>query len=823
MRRPLAFFCAAVFIVVFLLNALGILLFKRSRDLPADGEMVTVEGCAVKITGKYIMFKGDLRPGTTGPGRENPENERNPAEEYSVEGYQGVTLLVTFADDNEYVSLGEKIVLSGRIRHFSHAMNPGQFDAESYYTSKGADAFLMDAVIGNREGGRYPVREGLRRLRAALEERLYAVCPQKEASILCDLLLGDKEGIDEKTEELYKNNGIAHILSISGLHISILGMGLFRLLRKGGVRQIPAAMVSAFVLVLYGLMTGMSVSATRAIGMFLIRMLAYPAKRTPDPVTSLMFMAAVVSIVNPGNVTSAGFLLSYGAAFGMIVFLPAFEAAASSEPEKHRPAKRPSLKDVVCRSLRASIAITLFTLPVQLYFFYKVSPWCIFLNLLILPCMSLLVFCAMISLIPGLGICASVSCILLDMFEILCRGAQSLPFHAYCPGRPGAGTIILYYACILIITLYGNLIIAVRKRGLSEYRIYFDKKGVAELSKLEELVRKMDSTVRIIDAVKQDGVRRGMDINNGIPSHDHISGIGPCIRPASLCLITAVAIMLVLTEFPLPAKNTSTQLYIGQGNCNVTVTDSGEVYMFDGGSSSEKNAGEYIILPYLRYSGLCSVDAVFISHSDTDHISGVLELLENAEDWGVSVDALYITPQMKEDGTENTENLLRACMAAGVSVHTISAGSEWNSGKMHFTCLHPAKDYIPEDPNSGSMCILAELGDRSILFPGDVQGSGEDALTKALEEMSEKSRRLDVYITAHHGSTGTTSNDFLDAARPRLAINSAGLNNRYGHPAPETLARFRSHGTLYLTTYETGAVRISLKGKKIEFITFEPY
>ena len=787
MRRPLAFYCALVFIFVFLLCLLGVLPFKRSPNLPEDGEYVTAEGCTEKIIGKYILFEGDVNA---------PDGL-----------YPDVRLLVSFGDDNEYVNLGENIVLEGKIRHFSHAMNPGQFDAESYYTSKGGDAFLRDATLINRDGGRYVIREGLRRLRSTLEKRLYDICPEKEASVLCDLLLGDKEGIDEKTEELYKNNGIAHILSISGLHISILGMGLFRLLRKGGMMQIPAAMVSALVLILYGMMTGMSVSATRAIGMFVIRMFAYPAKRTQDPVTSLMLMAAVVSVINPGNVTSAGFLLSYGAAFGMIVFLPAFEAVAASVRPLQMPSDRSRLQNIksraaglweaLRRALRASFAVTLFTLPVQLYFFYKVSPWCIFLNLLILPCMSLLVFCAMVSLIPGLGICASVSCILLDFFEILCRGAEKLPFHTYCPGRPGRLWIVIYYALILMITLYGYLILEVRKRGLAEYGIFFDKRGVMGLRRLEKMVRGADG------------------------------------GPARLHLLIISSLLLILTAFPLPAPNTFTQLYVGQGNCNVTVTDAREVYIFDGGSSSEKSVGEYTILPYLRYMGLCDIDAVFISHSDTDHISGVLELIEKGTEWGVAIDAVYITRQMEEDGTENTMNLLRACEAAGVNVHTLNAGAEWNSGKTHFTCLHPAPDYIPEDPNSGSMCILAEFGKYTLLFPGDVQGSGEDALTETFadmlklrnEDMHQKddtggSRRLDVYVTAHHGSAGTTTSEFLDTARPRLAINSAGLNNRYGHPAPETLARLKESGTAYLTLYETGAATIDLSGRDMKITKF---
>ncbi len=731
MRRPLAFLCLSVVLFVFLSVSFGVLPAGKGPDLPGDGEYITADGRIVKTAGKYMLFKGDVVSGDV--------------------KYTDIALLVSFSDEDTYVSLGERVVLYGRVRHFSHAMNPGQFDAYDHYTSKGGDAFLRDAGVSGRKGGVYSVREGMRRLREVFKTRLYDVCPEKEASILADLLLGDKEGIDEETEKLYRNNGIAHILSISGLHISILGMGLFRILRKSGWRQVPAAMAASLVLVLYGIMTGMSISATRAIGMFLIRMFAYPVKRTPDPLTSLSVMAAVTVIADPLNACQAGFLLSYGAALGIIVFLPAFERMATSGTHIIYKAF-----DTVLRAFRASLAITLFTLPVQLYFFYKVSLYSVFLNLFILPCMSVLVFCAMISLMPGLGICASVSCILLDMFEILCRAAERMPFHTYCPGRPGKIWIALYYLCVILVAAMGHMIIPSRKISLK--------------------------------------------------------------RPG-LCLTGMVLLMITLTEFPLLAHNTSQQLYVGQGNCNVTVTDAGEVYMFDGGSSSETDVGEYIILPYLKFNGLTHIDAVFISHSDTDHISGILELIDSAGDEGIDIESVYVTPQLVNEGSENSQAIADACREAHIPLKTMAAGTEWDSGDTHFTCLHPTREYVPEDPNSGSMCILAEFGPKTVLFPGDVQGSGEDALAGVIGE-ALGSRRLDIYITAHHGSNGTTTDEFLDEARPRLAINSAGLNNRYHHPGTETLGRLESHGTAYLTTFETGAVRVDLRGKEIEIRTF---
>ena len=800
MRRPLAFVCSLVVIFISVLVYAGVLPLRKDLSLPEDGKYVTVTGRAEEIYEKYIVIKVS----------EYAQSESKlDAEAVS----ENVELLVYFSDASAAsVRLGETLTLSGRFESFSHAMNPGQFDAYDYYTAKGYDARLTDAAVISRDGKCAPVREALRLLRLKMKERIYKVCSEKEASVLSDLLLGDKEGIDKETRELYQNNGIAHILSISGLHISILGMGCFSLLRKLRCRHIPAALASAGILVLYLIMTGMSVSATRAVGMFVIRMLAFPAKRTEDPLTSLSLMAAIVLILDPGSIRTVSFLLSYGSALGIYTFLPSLNALVFAGKEKQRFYEDDTLKkrlrdlsrkavNAVLRSLVWSLGITLFTLPVQLYFFYRVSIYAVFLNLLILPCMSLLVFSGMILMVPGLGFVGKFSCLLLGLFEFLCRCAEKLPHHTWNPGRPGKAFIVIYYLIVTVLIIAGRLVIASRKEYILRMLPYFSQKGKRKITKTDSIVKKLD-TFRI--------------------------------RPALIMTVTSSALMLFLIRFPLPTRNSSTQLYVGQGNCNVMITGVGEVYIFDGGSSSEKNAGQYIILPFLRYSGLSRIDGIFISHSDEDHINGLLELIENAGTWNLDIGGVYITPQMRDDGSENTEHLLALCTAAGVPVTSIAAGDTWKSGDTHFECLHPAADYIPEDPNAGSLCILAEYHASessrtglsastesfTLLIPGDVQESGETALTQAIAT-ALNGRNLDIYITAHHGSSGTTTEDFLDASHPRLAINSAGLDNGYGHPHPETLTRLENAGCTYLTTYETGAITLDFSDKDIKLDVFK--
>ena len=132
---------------------------------------------------------------------------------------------------------------------------------------------MIQARLLGSDKGCWWVREGLLRLRGFLKDRLYRGLPPREASVLARMLLGEKDGLDQDLKELYQDNGIAHVLAISGLHISLLGMGLYGLLRRWGCPIMPAAVAGGCMILIYGGMVGWGISAVRAIGMYLIRML----------------------------------------------------------------------------------------------------------------------------------------------------------------------------------------------------------------------------------------------------------------------------------------------------------------------------------------------------------------------------------------------------------------------------------------------------------------------------------------------------------------------------------------------------------------------
>jgi len=224
---------------------------------------------------------------------------------------------ICISEQETDIPLGSIALITGTFQPFSAATNPGEFDSCEYYRTLGIGGRVKDAAVLAQGEAFWHLREALYRFRLLLRLRLEKVFPAKEGAVMCALLLGDKENLDPELKELYQRNGILHILSISSLHITMIGMTVYKLLRRCRIPVCPAAAAGCGLLLLYGMMTGFSVSACRAVGMYLLRMAAEMIGRTYDMPTSMGVMAAVLVIKNPYYLHHAGFLLSFTSMIGI--------------------------------------------------------------------------------------------------------------------------------------------------------------------------------------------------------------------------------------------------------------------------------------------------------------------------------------------------------------------------------------------------------------------------------------------------------------------------------------------------------------------------
>ncbi len=738
-----------------------------------------------EISGKLLCEYGVIANGaaqydTEADVNTNKTNEKN-AGRGETEGTDEIA---------EAIRLGSTVKLQGKLYLYESATNPGEFDAKAYYGSLGIAGKLKSTIL-LEAGEEYSLwQEGLFQVKEYFRQRLHRIFPEKEAGVMTAMLLGDKSGLDSDLKALYQDNGIIHILSISGLHITIIGMSIYKLLRRLGMPVLPAAALGGMVLLLYGFMSGMSVSACRAIGMYLIHMLAEGVGRTYDMLTALGIMAAVMLWQNPAYLQNAGFYLSFGAVLGIGVLYPALAVEKADErvtlyEEKEWNRRLTKLirqwGEDLRQSMLAGASITLTTLPILLWFYYEVPVYSVLINLLILPFMSCVLLTGLFAmLVPGLGIVGTVDCVILTWYEQLCQWFEKLPFHTWNPGRPQVWQMVVYYAVWLGVAFLGNLqrkrIEEQRDKEKKEKRRAYDKQMVEEHANEQ---KKWKNKIK--------------NIWNGR---------------------WAMAAAVFLFSVNARREASLTFLDVGQGDCICLQTASGEVYLFDCGSSSRSNVGEYVLKPFLKYSGIQHIDAVFVSHPDTDHCSGIEDLLASGEEWGVTVGQLVLPNIQDKEADEKLCELKNAAEQAAqkdeIVIRYVASGDAWQMEGLQFLCLHPPMGWENEDSNAYSECFYVKFADAGLelLLTGDVGGEGEALL---LEELQERGiEGIDLLKVAHHGSRNSTSEELLMQIRPTLSIISCSEDNSYGHPHEDTLKRLERVGSMVMATKYYGAVTVEI-------------
>ncbi len=352
--------------------------------------------------------------------------------------------------------MGSVVRLSGKLSQFERASNPGQFDAYSFYQISGISYRLSQAKILAKTTKYNRVTEMAYKVRGFLCGVLEENLPAKEAAVMQTMLLGEKSGLDKELKSLYQRNGIAHILAISGLHISMLGMGLYGLLRKCGISMRVSAGVSMTFMIFYCVMTGFSVSAVRAVLMFCLRMGAVFARRTYDMLTALGVAAVLILLEQPLYLYHSGFVFSFGCVLGIGLVLPALTEERGTDDFRY-PLLRPVVRGIV-----SGLGVAVVTLPIYLWFYYQFPVYSVILNLFVIPLMSFLMGAGLLILLFGL-LCPFLTApfavlvkIILMAYEGACGLCDRLPGRLMTPGRPLVWQMVIYLILITFVIIRGK-------------------------------------------------------------------------------------------------------------------------------------------------------------------------------------------------------------------------------------------------------------------------------------------------------------------------------------------------------------------------------
>lgn len=630
--------------------------------------------------------------------------------------------------------------------------NPGQFNRRIYESGKKIDFYLENPTVLEVKEQRSGVREVVEIWKTEMMNRCEKIYQDEEAGILEAMLFGEKSELSGDIKELYQAAGISHVLVISGLHISLLALAVAGILRRLGFPMPVWVILSVGVLAGYGILIGQPTTAVRALLMFFVLQGARLLGRSYDLLSALAFAGILMLLDNPDLILDGGCRLSFCAVIGVGWYVSEknkiFRSIGEKEKRKNRgKGGKGSSAGAILENIRAGWYLWLFTLPVMLDTFYQVSVVGLLWNLVAIPLLPVIIASG------GLGV-------VLAGWNI---------FLGSLAGSPAYGMLQLYQE---IGNISEKLPVGMWTPGQPSKPVIA---GYYLVIFLLVLVEK-----QLIKREKRWKIFPGME----------------------LC---SMLLLLLLMAHPWQQREKITFLDVGQGDASL-LQSGGQTLLLDGGSTSQKNVGTYVILPYIKQQGISCLEAVVLTHTDQDHINGVTEVLEEGKKGWLTVKNLMYPYWM--EGTEQGKQLKKLAEEAGASCRKIRAGDRLTIGKAEAVVLYPKEQEKIEEPNAGSLVLFWKWEGVQAMFTGDLPEEKERELLQNLPA-------CEILQVGHHGSATSTCREFLEQVQPSLAVISCAMKNRYGHPSPDTVDRLKKTGCEIRYTMKSGAITIRKRGREV--------
>ena len=638
------------------------------------------------------------------------------------------------------------------------------FDYQDYLARRGIGSTMFRPDVELLERGRgSPILGWLYSLRGGMADALSSSLPQPQASLSQSVLLGLRSNIPDEVYCSFSRTGTAHLLAISGLHVSVVA-GMFLSIGAWlfGRRRPTYILVTLFAIWGYVAVSGAHPSALRAAIMASLFLYAVWIGRPRSAMAALAFAAAVMVAVSPRLLWEVSFQLSFVAMAGLILLAPPFQEWGRKTP----------VPGVIVDSFAITLAAIIATLPIVAYYFNIVSLVGLPATLLILPALpAILVTSALTGLFglfaPPLGIFFGwLAFPFLWYMNVVVQGFAALPFYYLEVPRFNGAMVFIYYIVIAGF-LWGG---GVRRR------IHVIPRLFASLRRLRP--RNIIPRVRTI----------------------------PMRLVISILLIVAIGVWACALVTPQNELRVSF-LDVGQGDAILIRTPSGHNILIDGGPSSEDiglRLGEE--LPFWDRD----IDLVILTHPDSDHLTGLVEVLSH-----------YNVGQVLEPDLSSLEDFnsplydewQRLIEERGIEHTFAQAGQLIDLGDgITLEVLNPQEALLTDtssDTDNNGIVLRLEYGDISFLLTADIFEEGEQYLADRGFELEST-----VLKVAHHGSSTSTSPDFLAAVDPQIAVISVGEDNPYGHPSPEVAARLYEmvgEDMVYLTS-ECGTITFITDG-----------
>ena len=635
------------------------------------------------------------------------------------------------------------------------------FDYPAYLAAQGITAavFAREAQVVGEGGARW--RAALYSARGRLADSIERVMPYPESALGQALLLGKRESLPTELVERFRGTGAAHLLAISGLHVGVLlavtaGAGAWLL-----GRQRPTYLaVAAGVIWLYALGAGASPSALRAAVMGTVYLAALGMGRPSSVLPALALAAALMTASSPSLIRQVSFQLSFAAVGGIALALTVWDGNFGGWRSPSAGWRARLLGWAVSLTV-VSAAATLATWPLVAANFGEVALLGVPASLLAIPAMAPAVVSTMVAAVGGV------------VFEPL---GELLGGIAVAPTAYLIGVVSAFPQWTLEADWVGRPLLAAWYGGL----------GLALLAAQPHRTRRWRQAVASLPARLKSLMRGGPSTSSGQTGVVASEIVGNGVRLPSPYVTITVAIALGIAAGILwfrVAGGPDGYLYvhfldIGQGDSILVVTPSGRQALIDGGPDGDTVSQALAdTLP----RGDRSLDLVVVTHLDSDHSNGLLDVLDR-----YTAGAVLSGPQ--PPGNEMRAQWDDRLERHGIVPVEVYAGYVIDLGDgVELQALNPPRDGLSGDSNNDSVVLRLTYGEVSFLLAADIESGAEEQLVDSGLELQST-----VLKAAHHGSKTSTTQRFLIAVSPAIAVVSAGLDNPYGHPAPVVMERLEA-------------------------------
>ncbi len=547
--------------------------------------------------------------------------------------------------------------------------------------------------------------------------------PKRTANLLLGILIGERDNIQEDIIESFRTANLSHILAVSGAHTSYIILGITYLISKSKTPKRIGYIITIIILLIFIIITGASYSVVRACIMAIVVIGAKMCYRKENFFTSICISLIIILIQNPFAINDIGLKLSFMGTAGIVIFNKSITNFFI----------KLKIKQKIAEALSVTFSAQLMIMPITILNFNTISLTFFISNILASPLLGIIIIFGFISIFissilnPISKILFLILHIFLELLILVSKVTEKIPGSSILVKTPNILFAIVYY----ILILFFNYFFVIKQNPTRR----FHKKIIKIIT-----IKNIKNTVKVI--------------------------------------VVVFLIMLLLTRI-VRIINPTFKIYfidVGQGDSTLIVTPKNKKILIDGGEGKTN-----VLFQYLLDRRINKIDYIIISHFDSDHCNGLIEIIEK-----MRVENIVMSKQSRE--SEEYKKILEIIKQKNIKVSSVKAEDKIIIEKnLYIKILNPAEKFEFQDLNNNAIVAKLVYKNFSMLFTGDIEKAEESLAKKYKNEL--KSTILKV---AHHGSKTSTSEEFLKYVEPQIALIGVGENNKFGHPNQITIEKLKN-------------------------------